>query len=227
MTPYVESLREKYPDVEFRILEIWHDETNNALYNLLNHKLGREPLGVPEVIIGNVSLFGKDEIKTGLEPAILEQKANLTGSKALAAFPVTESGTNVTITAIFFYGHGCSHCENVKPLIADVQARYPELRVEALEINDNKTNLDTFLAMPLPEGSGTERSIPAIFIGGNALIGDTEVKDHFEEKILAEKERIASGSPAPLSVTVRLWPARSLRTPSKRVLGGGTQRKVK
>ena len=206
VTPYIESLRQKYPDVDFQILEIWHNDTNNALLTLLNHKLGRENGGIPEVIVGNISLLGENEIKAGLEPAILAQKENLTGSSQLGAVPLygSSAGTNATITATYFYGNGCSHCEAVKPLIADLQARYPELRIEMLEINDNKTNRETFLAMPLPQGSGTERSIPAIFIGENAVIGEKEVKDHFEEKILAEKERIASGTmanPAPLSTS--------------------------
>jgi cytochrome c biogenesis protein CcdA/glutaredoxin len=198
VTPYIESLRQKYPDVDFQILEIWHNDTNNALLTLMNHRLGRENGGIPEVIVGNISLLGENEIKAGLEPAILAQKGNLTGSSQLGAVPLygSSAGTNATITATYFYGNGCSHCEAVKPLIADLQVRYPELRIEMLEINDNKTNRETFLAMPLPLLSGTERSIPAIFIGENAVIGEKEVKDHFEEKILAEKERIASGTPA-------------------------------
>jgi len=203
VTPFVESLRDKYPEVNFQILEIWHDKTNNALYELLNHKLGLEKAGVPQVIVGKISLLGEDKIRAGLEPAILAQKGNLTGSSRLGAVPVygSSAGTNETITATYFYGNGCSHCEAVKPLIADIQARYPELRIEMLEINDNKTNRETFLAMPIPVGSGTMRSIPAIFIGENASIGENEVKDHFEEYVLAEKQRIAAGtpvSPAPL-----------------------------
>jgi cytochrome c biogenesis protein CcdA/thiol-disulfide isomerase/thioredoxin len=201
VTPYVESLRDKYPDVSFRFLEIWHSETNNSFQRLLNHKLGLEATGVPQVIVGNVSLLGEDKIETGLEKAILAQKGNLTGSSQVGAVPVygSPAGTDTTIHATYFYGNGCSHCEAVKPLLADLEAQYPELRIEMLEINDNKTNRALFLATPIPQGSGSERSIPAIFIGGNALIGETEVKDHFEERILAEKERIASGTPAPLS----------------------------
>lgn len=196
VTPYVESLREKYPDVDFQILEIWHNETNNALYTLLNHRLSQENLVIPEVIIGNVSLLGMDEIKAGLEPAILEQKGNLTDSSQPAAFPGpgATGGTNATLDAIYFYGDGCSHCENVKPLIADLVARYPELHLEKLEINNNQTNREKYLAMRLQYKLGTGGSLPTIFIGENALVGETEVKDQFEEKILAEKQRIASST---------------------------------
>ena len=68
VTPYVESLRQKYPDVNFQILEIWHDETNNALFQLMNHNLNQPQAGVPEVIVGNVVLFGEEEIQADLEP---------------------------------------------------------------------------------------------------------------------------------------------------------------
>ena len=98
--PYVESLQKKYPDVDFRMLEVWHDDTNNALLSLLNHKIGRTEGGVPEVVIGTISLLGEDEIKTGLEPAILVQKGNQTRSSELEAFPVSGSsaGTNISLT---------------------------------------------------------------------------------------------------------------------------------
>jgi cytochrome c biogenesis protein CcdA/glutaredoxin len=198
VTPYVESLREKYPDVSFRLLEIWHDETNNSFQRLLNHKLGLEASGVPQIIVGNVSLLGDDKIQTGLEKAILAQKGNLTGSGQLGGVPVYGStpGTNTTVTATYFYGNGCSHCEAIKPLLADLGARYPDLRIEMLEINDNPENRQKFLAIPLPEGQGTERRIPAIFIGSHAMIGEEEVRAHFEEYILAEQARIGSGTPA-------------------------------
>ncbi len=196
VTPYVESLRDKYPGTEFRFLEVWHNSTNNALLTLMNHKLGRKDPGIPAIIAGDVSLVGVTDIKSGLEPAILGQKGNLTGSKILGAVPVTRipSGTDGTISAVYFYGNGCSHCENVKPLIADIEARYPELRLERLEINDNRTNRDTLLEMNRVYGlSGG--AIPCIFIGEYALIGESEVRDHFEEKVLAGKQRIASGTP--------------------------------
>ncbi len=202
VTPYIQSLQKKYPDVNFQILEIWHDETNQAIYKLQNHEAGKEPNAIPQVIVGNVSLVGETEIKDDLESVILSQKGNLTGSAQLGAVPVIGSpaGSNATITATYFYGNGCSHCEEVKPLIADLQARYPELRIEMLEINDNKTNRETLLAT-YPRYGLSGGSIPSVFIGEYALVGEQEVKDHFEEKILAEKQRIATSTPGNFTPT--------------------------
>jgi cytochrome c biogenesis protein CcdA len=117
-------------------------------------------------------------------------------------------GSNPLITASFFYGDGCSHCENVKPLLADLSARYPDLRIEMLEVYRNSTNLEKFSAMSRQYGI-ENAGIPTLFIGTTALVGDTDIKDHFEENILAEKQRLAtcttttapvnttSGSPVP------------------------------
>jgi hypothetical protein len=78
--PYIESLQKKYPDVNFQVLEIWHDATNKALADLMNHNLNQQQSLVPEAIVGNVVLMGETEISTRLEGAILAQKRNLTAS---------------------------------------------------------------------------------------------------------------------------------------------------
>ena len=78
---------------------------------------------------------GRRRYKQTSNRAILEQKGNLTESSQLAAVPVSGSsaGTNATITATYFYGEGCIHCEKIKPFIADLETRYPELKIEKLE----------------------------------------------------------------------------------------------
>jgi len=66
--------------VNFRVLEIWQDATNQALADLMNHNLNQQQSLVPEIIVGNVVLMGETEISTRLEKTILEQKRNLTAS---------------------------------------------------------------------------------------------------------------------------------------------------
>ena len=121
------------------------------------------------------------------------------GSSLLNASPSPElsaNKTNATLTAIYFYGNGCSHCEKIKPLIADIQARYPELYIERMEINDNRNNLNKFMTLGGQYGlSSSALVIPTIFIGENVLVGETEITDHFEENILAEKQRFATENP--------------------------------
>ena len=73
--PFIQNLSEKYPDVDFRILETWHNETNQALSLSLHKKLGIQSAGVPEVIVigNNTPLIGDRDIPAELEGVILEQ----------------------------------------------------------------------------------------------------------------------------------------------------------
>jgi cytochrome c biogenesis protein CcdA/glutaredoxin len=205
VTPYVESLAQKYPAVDFQILEVWHNKNNSALAKVLFANLNQTQEGVPEAIIGDVVLAGSKEIPEKLEGVILNQTRNLTGSSQLAAsFLVSESpaAANSPVTATFYYANGCSHCENVKPLVSDLQTRYPNLHVEMLEIIDNQTNREKFQTMLLQYNLDAGSGVPTITIGENALVGEKEIKGQFEEKILAEQQRIAGSTNAtPVNLT--------------------------
>jgi thiol-disulfide isomerase/thioredoxin len=71
--PFIRNLSAKYPEVDLRMLETWHNETNLALSNSLNQKLGLQNPGVPEVIVGNTALIGDKDIPTRLEDLILDE----------------------------------------------------------------------------------------------------------------------------------------------------------
>ena len=73
--PFIQNLSKKYPDVDFLVLETWHNETNNALSKQLNQKLSVQNAGVPEVIVvgNNTPLVGDRDIPAYLESVILEQ----------------------------------------------------------------------------------------------------------------------------------------------------------
>jgi thiol-disulfide isomerase/thioredoxin len=73
--PFIQNLSKKYPDVDFRLLETWHNETNQALSRSLHQKLGIQSAGVPEVIVigNNTPLIGDRAIPAELEGVILEQ----------------------------------------------------------------------------------------------------------------------------------------------------------
>jgi thiol-disulfide isomerase/thioredoxin len=71
--PFVESLKKKYPEVDIRILETWHNETNQVLSLAIHQKLGIKSAGVPEVIVGNVILTGSVDIPARLESVIIEE----------------------------------------------------------------------------------------------------------------------------------------------------------
>jgi cytochrome c biogenesis protein CcdA/glutaredoxin len=140
----------------------------------------------------------KIRIAVVLLTAVVLGGALFYGSSLLTAAPVSapSPGVNASITATFFYGNGCSHCEKVKPLIAAIQARYPELHVGMLEVNDNKTNRQQLTDMVSSRKGSPSWSLPVIFIGEDMLMGETEIEDHFEENVLAEKQKIQNVTPA-------------------------------
>ena len=73
--PFIQNLSKKYPDVDFRILETWHNETNQALSLSMHKELGIQSAGVPEVIVvgNNTPLIGDRAIPEQLEGVILDQ----------------------------------------------------------------------------------------------------------------------------------------------------------
>jgi len=79
----------------------------------------------------------------------------------------------------------------VKPVIASLDEKYPELQIEALEIWYNQTNQQKFAEVTRQHGL-QNAGIPLIVIGDTVLAGDTTIIAHLEEKILLEKQRIAS-----------------------------------
>ncbi len=98
--------------------------------------------------------------------------------------------TSKSVTAFYFYGDGCSHCEKVKPLLSTLETRYPELRLTRFEINNNPKNLQTFSEMTKKYGVASR--VPLIIIGNSAFSGDVEITNRFEPEILIEKQRLLS-----------------------------------
>jgi thiol-disulfide isomerase/thioredoxin len=66
--PFVENMTEKYPDINIVKLEVWHNQTNQQIYNQVNNQAGiQNPPGVPEVVIGKTVIFGDADIPAELE----------------------------------------------------------------------------------------------------------------------------------------------------------------
>jgi cytochrome c biogenesis protein CcdA/thiol-disulfide isomerase/thioredoxin len=191
--PLVEALQEKYPDVEFRILETWHNPENYKLSLYLNKRLGLGQVGVPEAFVGDTVLVGAIEIPEKLEQAILDQKKTpireIPQTAVLAEGPVVTRNTPA-ISAVYFYGDVCPHCEKVKPFLGEMEERYPDLALVRLEVYTNNENREKYLAMSQATGIRPP-GVPVIFIGDRVLAGDVPITEGFEAAILAERDRIS------------------------------------
>ena len=101
--------------------------------------------------------------------------------------------------AVYFYGVTCTHCDKVKPLLLDLETRYPELNLTRLEVYTNAENRERFLSMSHHYGISNP-GVPLVFIGDRALEGDQVITSQFEGAILEEKKRLAS-----LNNTAQPW----------------------
>jgi cytochrome c biogenesis protein CcdA len=115
--------------------------------------------------------------------------------------PLSSSPLNSgPVTAYYFYGDGCSHCEKVKPLLAALETRYPDLTLNRFETYKSAENRQILSEMSGKYGIYNP-GIPAIFIGNVSLIGDVEITNRFEIEILIEKGRLASSNGTAQPVT--------------------------
>lgn len=76
--PLIENMTRNYPEANIRILEVWHNETNQQLYQQANAAAGVKTYGVPEVVVGKTVLIGAKEIPEKFEGLIqdyLKKKA--------------------------------------------------------------------------------------------------------------------------------------------------------
>lgn len=68
--PFITNMTREYPEADIRILEVWHNQTNQAIMIQVNTAAGMSQYGVPEVISGTTALVGEVEIPQKLEALI-------------------------------------------------------------------------------------------------------------------------------------------------------------
>ena len=198
--PFIENMTKKYPEANIQILEVWHNKTNEQLYIHANAAAGLTAYGVPEVVVGNTALIGAKEIPDKFESLIrdaLKKSLNNLPIETVSGV-VKSSNVRVVIPAVYFYGDGCVHCAKVEPLLERLEEKYPELSLEKLEVYNNATNQQRFVALNQQHNT-TNAGIPEIFIGNTVLQGEVQIQDSFEIQILAEKTRRVSSGPSSLT----------------------------
>ena len=98
------------------------------------------------------------------------------------------------ICIYYFYGTGCPHCANVKPVLDDLETKYPDIHIHRLEIYHNKTNQDLFNTY-CSEYDVEKRGIPFVAIDQKYFMGDKPIIENLENEII----RLSSaGSECPL-----------------------------
>ena len=118
---------------------------------------------------------------------------------AVSANPATSPPPlNQSVTAYFFYGDGCSHCDAIKSFVGETASRYPTLDFEQREVYHNATSQARFIAMDKTLGIDSPE-VPTIIIGNQALVGEDQIRDRLDAAIrqeLASSARSQTGNAA-------------------------------
>jgi len=87
------------------------------------------------------------------------------------------------VCVYYFYGIGCPHCANVKPLLDELENKYTDLELHRLEIYQNKTNREFFDKF-CSEYKIEKRGVPLVVIGDKYIMGDKPIIENLENEIL-------------------------------------------
>jgi cytochrome c biogenesis protein CcdA/glutaredoxin-related protein len=104
------------------------------------------------------------------------------------------SQTQPTACIYYFYGIGCPLCANVKPVLEQLEVKYPQITIKRFEIYENKSNSLLFNNLLDSYNYNGTRGIPAIFIADKSFLGDKPIIENLEKEIL---NRPSSTCPSP------------------------------
>ena len=112
----------------------------------------------------------------------------------ISLFITLVNAQNNSICVYYFYGTGCPHCANVKPILDDLETKYSNIHIHRLEIYHNKTNQDLFNTY-CSEYDIEKRGIPFVAIDEKYFMGDKPIIDNLENEII---RLLPTGSKCPL-----------------------------
>jgi cytochrome c biogenesis protein CcdA/glutaredoxin len=96
---------------------------------------------------------------------------------------ITVVNAQEEICIYYFYGVGCPHCANVKPVLDNLEEKYQNIHIHRLEIYHNKTNQDLFNSY-CSEYDISRRGVPFVAIDEKYFMGDTPIIENLEEEII-------------------------------------------
>ncbi|WP_043740187.1 glutaredoxin family protein [Thioalkalivibrio nitratireducens] len=119
---------------------------------------------------------------------LLAALLSLLGLPATAAADSPETGARMYV----FWSETCPHCINQKPFLRELEQRYPELTVDEREISRTREHHRLFIGLALAHGIDPG-SVPTIFLGGKAWIGDgPDIRREIEATVQSEIAQVAT-----------------------------------
>ncbi len=87
------------------------------------------------------------------------------------ALPAPAAGTGKVVMLVF-HGEGCPHCQDQVPMLAELEARHPTLVIERYEVWRTAEHHALFRSLAAAHGLRAG-SVPTVFLGGQAWVGDS------------------------------------------------------
>lgn len=213
----VQPLEAKYPGLlGIKLIELSESVNYEALMNAETaFGVSTSDRGLPVVIIGDQMLNGEEKTRSqfvdlveaglegdgiklpeipGVDPSLLVVSQGLVATETpLVCSPDDPTACEVSapIYAAYFYQTGCKECARAETDLAYLKNKYPQLIIEEFNIFDEAAMAEWMAARV---GVEKDFNTPALFIGDNAWIDDTELSPAAIEPVLQELS--TTGSPA-------------------------------
>lgn len=180
--------------LDIRLVEIDYADNYELLIHTEEHfGVKAEERAIPTLVVGDGIMIGQDVIESELrgivengilsggidwpdipnfDPAAIVSKENADINAEICSLDNGEAcETGAPIYAAYFYQTGCDSCSRVEADLSYLRSRYPQLIVEKFNVYDHPG-----LGLWLAERAGKDDfHTPAVFIGNQAWIGESEI----------------------------------------------------
>jgi thiol-disulfide isomerase/thioredoxin len=110
-----------------------------------------------------------------------------------APAPASEPRARVVLS--FFWGVGCPHCEEARPFLEQLQRERPQLRVEAIEVRNDRAGRQRF-AETMQRLGATAAGVPTFVVGDRYVVGFTRGVSEAQISRLVDAASERSSAPA-------------------------------
>ena len=111
--------------------------------------------------------------------------------KQTGEYQFTENGDKGDMVLYVFWGDGCSHCEEARPMLGRLDAEYRDLNIRSFEVWYSPANQALFEKMGEKFGITSGLGTPTFFLGDTYWVGYSETID---ESISATVKELSSTS---------------------------------
>ena len=171
---FVKTLHEKYPDINFRNINVTESAETRKSFKELIERFEMEKAVVPLFVIGDMR-------ESGYEPDSPEEY-----QEKIEALLKKYHEKRGDATFYFFYSHKCPHCKKARPLVDAWERKFSEIKFRRLEVARDSENRALF--EKISENLKIQNpGVPTFALGGSYVTG-YEVGQHEEliEKMITE-----------------------------------------